>query len=399
MIAKLPRLKRDFVAPYHKYTGPYNPLHEQLDEYDQPLAGKEPYNAVDVISMRHDIFYRDNEPNEGNHACDDEMLQELDVFEPKGIREKIDSKLVRTIIDWRIVWSNDLPDELQNPIQKKFKKRKVFTSGADVIWTADLVDMQSFSRSNKGVKYILMIIDVFSKYGWAIPLQTKTGPEVTNAFRDLWKTQQSPQKLWTERGKEFYNKSMKDLLEKNKVQLYATGNEEKSSIVERWNRTVKRNMWKYFSANNTMNYIDILPNLIKKCNNTYHRSITCTPTRAPSSYQHVYGTLYNRREDNVEVKPKFKVGNPVRILKKKKTFGKVFTPNWTEDLFIVKAVRLTKPITYNIKDPEGETIKGAFYQQERQKENQEVYRIDKVLRRRKRNDGTKVAFVKVERIQ
>ena len=84
---------------------------------------------------------------------------------PKGIREKIDSKLVRTIIDWRIVWSNDLPDELQNPIQKKFKKRKVFTSGADVIWTADLVDMQSFSRSNKGVKYILMIIDVFSMDG------------------------------------------------------------------------------------------------------------------------------------------------------------------------------------------------------------------------------------------
>ena len=65
-------------------------------------------------------------------------------------------------------------------------------------------------------------------------------------------------------------------------------------------------------------------------------------------------------------------------------------------MFIVRAVRLTKPITYNIKDPKGETIKGAFYQQERQKENQEVYRIDKVLRRRKRNDGTKVAFVKLK---
>ena len=110
-------------------------------------------------------------------------------------------------------------------------------------------------------------------------------------------------------------------------------------------------MWKYFSANNMMNYIDVLPNLIKKYNNTYHRSIKCTPAfaRAPSNYQHMYDALYNRREDNVEVKPKFKIGDRVRILKKKKTF-EGFTPNWTEELSIVSAVRLTKPITYNIKD-------------------------------------------------
>ena len=78
-----------------------------------------------------------------------------------------------------------------------------------------------------------------------------------------------------------------------------------------------------------MNYIDILPNLIKKYNNTYHRSIKCTPAfaRAPSSYRHVYDTLYNRRGDNVEVKPKFKIGDRVRILKKKKTFEKGFTRN------------------------------------------------------------------------
>ena len=88
VIGKLPRPKRGFVVPYHKYTGPYNPLHEQLDDHDQPPAGQEPYNTVDVISMQHDICYRDNETKEGKHACDDEMLQELDVLEPKGIRTK-----------------------------------------------------------------------------------------------------------------------------------------------------------------------------------------------------------------------------------------------------------------------------------------------------------------------
>ena len=124
-------------------------------------------------------------------------------------------------------------------------------------------------------------------------------------------------------------------------------------------------------------YIDILSNLITKYNNTFHRSIKCTQTfaRTPSSYQHVYDALYNRRRrqaDNVEVKPKFKIGDSVRILKKKKTFEKGFTPNWTKELFIVSAVRLTKHVIYNIKDLKGESIRGAFYQQELQEANQEV---------------------------
>ena len=204
VIGKLLRPKRGFVVPYHKYTGQYNPLHEQLDEHDQPLAGQELYNTVDAISMRHDICYMDNETKQGKHTCDDEMLKELDVLEPKGIRERIDRKLVRSIIGakrklgWGIEGSNELADELHKPIRKKFKRRRVLaSSGTDAIWTADLVDMQSFSRSNKGFKYILMIIDVFSKYGWAIPLKTKTGSEVMKAFRDLWKMQKPPQKLWT----------------------------------------------------------------------------------------------------------------------------------------------------------------------------------------------------------
>ena len=121
--------------------------------------------------------------------------------EPKGLREKIDRKLVRTIIGtkrklgWEIEWSNELPDELHKQIRKKFKQRRVFASGTDAIWTADLIDMHSFSRSNKGIKYILMIIDVFRKYGWAIPLKTKTGPEVMKAFQSLWRKQPPPQTL------------------------------------------------------------------------------------------------------------------------------------------------------------------------------------------------------------
>ena len=104
VIGKLPRPHRGFVLPYHKYTGPYNPLDKQLDEFDQPVTGQEPYNAVDATSLRHDICYRDNNTKVGKHKCDDIMLQELDVLEPKSIREKIDRKLVRSIIGRKRKW-------------------------------------------------------------------------------------------------------------------------------------------------------------------------------------------------------------------------------------------------------------------------------------------------------
>ena len=99
LIGKIPRPRKGFVLPNHKYTGPCNPLNEQLDENDQPVPGQEPYNAVDAISMRHDICYRDKNTIEGGKGrCDDEMLQELHLLNPKNVREKIDKKIVQSII-------------------------------------------------------------------------------------------------------------------------------------------------------------------------------------------------------------------------------------------------------------------------------------------------------------
>ena len=118
IICNLPRPKKGFVLPSHKYTDPYNPLDEQLDKNDIPLPGQEPFNAVDAIAMRHDICYRDHgNSKKGKHECDDEMLKELDVLDPKNIREKIDRKLVRAIIGTKrkfglgIEWSDALTDE------------------------------------------------------------------------------------------------------------------------------------------------------------------------------------------------------------------------------------------------------------------------------------------------
>ena len=397
-IGRLPKPKKGFVLPGHKYTGPYNPLDEQLDADDLPVAGQEPFNAVDAISMKHDICYRDHK--DGKKKCDDEMILDLDLLEPKDFRERIDRKLVRNIIATKrrlglgIEWTNDLADELHKPIKRKFQKRFVFARNVDDIWAADLVDLQSLSKYNNGYKYILMIIDV-SKYGWAVPLKTKTGIEVADAFRRIFK-QNKPSKLWVDKGKEFYNKSVEQLLKSYDITKYSTENEEKASIVERWNETIKTWMWKYFSANNTKRYINILDDLINRYNNTKHRAIGYTPTvaRQPSSYQYVFRNLYGKKVKDREQTPRFQVGDKVRISKKKETFEKGYTPNWTEELFTIKEVKPTRPPTYTIQDLRGEPIKGSFYDAELQKSSQEVYRIEKVIRKRTRTDGEKEALVK-----
>ena len=116
--------------------------------------------------------------------------------------------------------------------------------------------MQVFTKFNRGVKYLLAVIDVFSKYGWLIPLKDKTGKSVASALKTIFE-ERKPAKMWVDKGKEFYNKDVKNLTE-----LYFTENEEKSSVVERWIRTMKEKMWKYFSAKSTNVYIDVLPNLV-----------------------------------------------------------------------------------------------------------------------------------------
>ena len=133
--------------------------------------------------------------------------------------------------------------------------------------------MQAFTKFNRGVKYLLAVIDVFSKYGWLIPLKDKTGKSVASALKTIFE-ERKPKKVWVDKGKEFYNKDVKDL-----ITLYSTENEEKASVVERWIRTMKEKMYKYFTANSANVYIDQLPDLVKEYNNTRHSSIKMTPVR------------------------------------------------------------------------------------------------------------------------
>jgi len=243
--------------------------------------------------------------------------------------------------------------------------------------------MQAFSKDNNGMKYLLTVIDVFSKYGWIVPLKQKSGAAVAEAFQSIFSQGRQPEKLWTDKGKEFWNKDLKALLESRSISLYSTENEEKSSVVERWNRTMKENMFKYFSANSTRIYIDVLNDMVDKYNNAKHSSIKMTPAEGSLKKNEaiVFRNLYPI-DERKKPEPKFSVGDKVRITKKKTTFEKGYLPRWTEEVFSISKVLYTDPPTYKIVDQNGEEIQGSFYENELQMTRQDIFRIEKVIKRR-----------------
>ena len=154
-----------------------------------------------------------------------------------------------------------LSEELHKTKRKNFPRRKIIVNHIDEIFAADLVEMQKFAKLNKGYRYLLMCTDIFSKYSWVIPLKDKKGFNVKNALEKIF-IQRSPKSLWTDRGKEFYNKQVQDLLNENNIKLYSTNNSEiKSSIADRFNRTFKNMMYKKFTENNNTIFYNITDDL------------------------------------------------------------------------------------------------------------------------------------------
>ena len=174
--------------------------------------------------------------------------------------------------------NEQLADELHKPIIRKFEKRKVYSAFKDNIWVADLADMQVISKFNKGLRFLLCVIDIYSKYGWVVPLKDKKGVSIVNAFQSiLKKSNRKPNKIWVDKGGEFYNRSMKSWLEKNDIEMYSTHNEGKSVVAERFIRTIKNKIYKYMTSISKNVYIDKLDDIVHKYNNKKHRTIKMKP--------------------------------------------------------------------------------------------------------------------------
>ena len=239
--------------------------------------------------------------------------------------------------------------------------------------------MQLLSRYNKGIRFLLCVIDIFSKYAWVFRLKDKKGISIVKAFRIILKQSNSrkPNKIWVDKGSEFYNAFFKKWLRDNDIVMYSTHNEGKSVVVaEEFIRTLKSKIYKYMTSISKNVYINKLDDIVNEYNNTYHTTIKMKPIDVKdNSYINADKEINNKD-------PKFKFGDRVRISKYKNIFAKGYTPNWSEEVFVIKKVKNTVPWTYVIIDLNGEEIIGTFYGKELQKTNQEEFRIEKVVKRK-----------------
>ena len=235
--------------------------------------------------------------------------------------------------------NEQLAQELHKPIIRKFKKRKVYSAFKDTIWDADLADMQLISKSNKKFRFLLCVIDIFSKYPWAVPLKDKKRVSVVNALqKSLKQSTRKPTKIWLDKGGGFYNNSFKKCLKYNDLEMYSTHNEWKSVVAERFIRIIKNKLYKYMTSVSKNVYTDKLDDIVDKYNNTKHRAINMKPIDVKDNTYIIIDKKINDKD------PKIAVGD------------------WSEEVFEIKINKNTVPWTYVINHLNGEKIIETFYE-------------------------------------
>ena len=391
-IGKLPIIpKRGFVLPNMNYCGAYNPLDKQLiyDKNGNILKYiQKPSGNTDAICAQHDVDYTLAKSLKDKHIADNKMIKAINELPYKD--QQYGTFLVKNIIRSKrklglgIENHNKiLSEELHKPKRKNYPRRRIIVNHINEIFAADLVEMQKFVKLNKGYRYLLTCIDIFSKYSWVIPLKDKKGITIKNALQKIF-NKRKPKLLWTDNGKEFYNKQVETLLNENNIKLYSTNNSEiKSSVVERFNRTFKNMMYKKFTENNNTIFYNILDELVNNYNNKYHSTIKMTPVEASKKInEKKIKNIYNFEKTK---KPgKFKIGDRVRISLEKNIFEKGYETNWTQEIFEIYDIKYSNVPYYYLKDLNNEKLQGTFYEQELQKTKQDdLYIIEEILKTNK----------------
>ncbi|KAF2898220.1 hypothetical protein ILUMI_07954, partial [Ignelater luminosus] len=274
----------------------------------------------------------------------------------------------------------DVVEELHRSARKNFPRRSTIIKGYKDLFQMDLAEFIPYAKVNKNYRYILMMINCYSKYLWARPLKTKNGEEVTKVVSNIFKEEENsiPKNMQTDHGKEFYNSSFKKLMKEHEINHYSTFSNIKAGIIERAIRTIKNRLYKEFSLRGEYKWYDILQKVVSAYNHSKHRTIGMAPINVkPNTKLSVY--------DNLKIigKSKLNVGDMVRISKYKGVFEKGFTPNWSTELFKIVKKQLTNPATFLIEDANSTPISGSFYDFELQRsKHPDVYLVEKILKKR-----------------
>lgn len=276
-------------------------------------------------------------------------------------------------------------DELYKPARKNFKRRRTIVKGIDDLWQVDLAEYPQHAKENKGCKFILVVIDCFSKFLWTRALKSKSADDVSKAMADVLQEGRRPTHLQSDQGKEFFNAKFNSVMKKYGINHYNTFTVMKASMAERVIRTLKEKIHKMFNLRGQYKWIDVLQDVTDTYNNTVHRTTGMRPSEVSRSNEKAllkscFGIDRNRKKKKVL----FGEGDIVRISKEKTVFEKGYTPRWSTELFRVVSVQSTHhPPTYLLEDLQGNPISGCFYAEELQKTNHpDIYLVEKVLKRK-----------------
>ena len=288
----------------------------------------------------------------------------------------------------------------------RFKRNPIIAPRIHAQWQANLCFLDSLSKYNKGFKVILVVIDVVSRFAWAVLMKSKSAIATTEAFRSiLEKSKIVPEKLQTDKGTEFLNQKFQSMLKEYGIDFFTTYSDTKAAIAEAFVKRLKTLIYKYLNEKNTSEYWNVLQLLVDTYNATTHSATKFAPKDVTKENENdvltnLYGFLWETDMLTVR-KPKFKIGDFVRISRKPgPLFRKGYKGNWSDEILTVSEIKNTYPrITYGLKDLENVSILGSYYEEELQfipatDMKSQYWDVEKILKTRKNAKGDKEYLVK-----
>ena len=265
----------------------------------------------------------------------------------------------------------EIVKEIVSPVINKFQRIQIQTHYKDECWSIDLIDRSSLAKYNKNYKFIFTIFDNHTKYAWAIPLKDKSGKSTTTALKGLIeKEKRKPHKMWSDRGKEFYNTTFLHYLKEQNIQIYSTNSDLKAVFVERFNRTLLDLIKEPMYIEGKGSWLNHLDAALQKYNNRVHTTTKMTPFEAnkkpidPLTFVNKPKQPRDSYRSFAQSFAKFQVGDFVRVPDKRNIYSKGYTTNWNRELFKIHSINKTNPVTYTLNDENGEIIQGKYYEQE-----------------------------------
>jgi len=270
----------------------------------------------------------------------------------------------------------------------RFKRLATKSSGLYVSWQMDLIDFQSFAQLNKGYRYAITLLDVYSRQLFSHPLKTKTGREVLEAIKKVFTEDRMPLYVACDQGKEFWNRDVMDFMKQNNIHMYSpTSQEIKCGMIERYNALLHNKLRKAMYQRGKWQWYDLLDDALYSLNHRYCRTIGMRPADVKKDS---FGFQYEP-----PTKCKFRVGDFVRLASYKKVFSKRYNQKWTDERFVIAHAFPRNPPVYHVKDLKDNLLHGLFYEPELQLVENEsgLYRIETIIKRRTVR-GRKQFFVK-----